>query len=187
VAVPQSSPIPPYETRTEAIKHDYATLIKKPVENEVRCVSRFQPMRTSTVMDPSATRTPMPHTTLNDVQDDGTYSLPTTFQPNRSQQQSSDYATTSISENIYTSDVNELLPQSSIDKDENKSLENHLENQSILTDYDYSDYDLKKTTTVPSSSSSSSSSSFHGLANRFTRKHTHTARLRRKTSRCSIM
>ncbi|CAF3919973.1 unnamed protein product [Rotaria sordida] len=53
------------------------------------------------------------------------------------------YGTTNVKENIYTLDINVYLPTSTIDKNEDNYRRIHLDNQTIVTDDFYSDYQTK--------------------------------------------
>jgi len=109
-----------------------------------------------------------------------TNSFPTTFQPDRITNNQNESGTTSVKENIYTTDIDVYSSPSSIsDKNENNSLQIHLDNQTILTDDFFSDYETKETT--------NSTSILDDFSHLFTRKHKHQNKLHKKIQRCSIM
>ncbi|CAF1022597.1 unnamed protein product [Rotaria sordida] len=79
------------------------------------------------------------------------------------------YGTTNVKENIYTLDINVYLPTSTIDKNEDNYRRIHLDNQTIVTDDFYSDYQTKQTTNL--------SSILNDFTHLFTRKHKHLNKL----------
>ena len=188
VVVPQSSPIPPYESLPDDdVKHEYAKPMKKPVEQTgPPAICRFQPLRSLSPRSSEKNYSQSFSTFDRFQKNSSSNSFPTTFQPTptpTSPPPSTDYATTSVNENIYASDIDVHLPVSTVDKEPIDDLQIHLENQTILTDYYYSDYDLKAKETE-------SSSVLHDLTRVFRRKHEQKIRLTpaySKHSRCSIM
>ena len=186
VVVPQSSPIPPYESLPdEDVKHDYAKPMKKAAEPGPPPICRFQPTRSlsSKASEQSYSRSLSTSKWFQNTPHSP--ALPTTFQPATTPTLSppADYSTTSVNENVYTSDLDVHLPVTTLEKEQIDDLQVHLENQTIQTDYYYSDYDLKVKATR-------SSSVLHDLGRVFNRKHEQKIRLTPsypKHSRCSIM
>jgi len=117
---------------------------------------------------------------LNWFQNGLTNPHPTTFQPNRIINNQNEYGITSAKENIYTSDIDVYLPSPTIDKNDDHSLQIHLDNQTIRTDDLYSDYATPKQTI-------NSSSILNEFSHLFKRKHKHQNILNRKNQSCSIM
>jgi hypothetical protein len=184
VPVPRCSPIPPDEIKIEEIKHEYAIPIKKTEERSLPQISHFQPSRNYKFNKPimniaSEKRLSRPVSMFNWFQNTSTNPLPTTFQPNRIVNNQNENRTSSVSENIYTTDVDVYVPSSTIDKDAENILQIHLDNQTIVTDDFYSDYQTKQTT--------NSSSILNDLSQLFNRKHKHPNKLYKKNQRCSIM
>ena len=185
IVVPQSSPIPPFEENVDEAKHDYATPVKRTDDKSRAHLCQFQPISKSkptAVSLPNKVQ-PRPPSVFNWLQTGLTHSFPSTFQPNRVSSPSHGHAAANAKDNIYTSEVDVHLPVPSLDKTEENSLEVHLENQTIMTDYFYSDYDGEQTTTATTNSSILNDVSRRLL----TRKHEHKFRPNRKHSRCSIM
>ncbi len=182
IPVPRSSPIPVDEIKIEEPKHEYAVPIKKNnAKQSLPLISHFQPNRnfkfdrSITNIRPSK-RTPRSLSMLNWFHSNLTNPFPSTFQPNQIIENPNEYGTTSIKENIYISDMDVYSPSSMIDKtDHDHSLQIHLDNQTILTDDFYSDYETKQTT--------NSSSILDDFSHLFIRKH----KLNKKSQRCSIM
>jgi hypothetical protein len=124
-------------------------------------------------------RPPRPLSMFNWFHSNSTNPVLSTFQPNRNVNHQNEYGTTSVNENIYTSDIEVYVPISTIDKNDDNSLQIHLDNQTILTDDFYSDYDIQQTT--------NSSSILNDFSHLFTRKNKHQNRFYKKNPRCSIM
>lgn len=186
IPVPRSSPIPTEEIKSEEImKHEYAVPIKKTEVKSLPQICHFQPMRNfkSTKSAPYIVpekRTSRPHSMLSWFHNNLTSPIPTTFQPTRSVNNQNEYGTMSVKENIYTSDIDVYLPTSIIDKTDNNSLQIHLDNQTILTDDFYSEFQTKQITT-------NSSSILNDFSQLFSRKYKHQNKLQKKNQRCSIM
>ena len=185
IVVPKSSPIPPFEEKTDEAKHDYATPVKRSEDKSRAQLCQFQPIgktKPIAVALPDKLQ-PRPPSVFNWLQTGLTHSFPSTFQPNRVSTPSHAFAAASAKENIYTSDVDVHFPIPSLDKNEENSLEAHLENQTIMTDHYYSEYDCEQTTTA----TTTTSSILNDVSRLLTRKHEHKLKSHRKHSRCSIM
>ena len=185
IVVPQSSPIPPFEDKADEEKHDYATPVKRSEDKFRAQLCQFQPIgktKPIAVALPNKVQ-PRPLSVFDWLQSGLTNSFPSTFQPNRVSNPSHGYAAASAKENIYTPDVDVHFPIPSLDKNEENSLEAHLENQTIMTDHYYSDHDCEQTTTA----TSTTSSILNDVSRLLTRKHEHKLKSHRKHSRCSIM
>ncbi len=183
VPVPRSSPIPVNEMKIEESKHEYAV----PIKQSLPRISHFQPNRNFKFNQPISNIRPLKRTSrslsmLNWLHNNLTNPFPVTFQPNQIVDHSNAYGTTSIKENIYASHIDVYSPLSTIDKiddDDDHSLQTHLDNQTILTDDFYSDYQTKQTT--------NSSSILDDFSRLSIRKHKHENKLHKKSQRCSIM
>jgi hypothetical protein len=166
------------------MKHEYALPNKKTEERSLPRISHFQPTRGRNFSKPMAhslseKRSSRPLSVFNWFQNTPTNPLLATFQPNRTLSQPSEYGTTSAKENIYTSDVDVYVPVSTLEKNDEDPLQVHLDNQTIITDDFYTDYETK-----PAANSSSILDEFSHL---FARKHKHQSVLSKKNQRCSIM
>jgi hypothetical protein len=186
VPVPQCSPIPLDEIKTDESKHEYAIPIKKSEERSFPQISHFQPTRNLKFPKPimninSEKQSPRPVSMFSWFQNTSTNPLPTTFQPNRIINNRSENGSTSVKENIYTEDIDVYVPSSAIEKSGENILQIHLDNENILTDEYYSDYQTKQ---IPNSSSI-----LNEFSQLFARKHKqhHQNKLYKKEHRCSIM
>lgn len=188
IPVPCCSPLPIEEpTETEEImKHEYALPIKKTEKRSLPYISAFQPMRGGIKSTGSSSytvpekRVSRPHSMLNWFHNNVTHPLPSTFQPTRTVDIQNEYnGTTSVKENIYTSDINVYIPTLTMDKNDNEELQIHLDNQTIVTDDLYTDIPPKHTT--------NSSSLLTDFSHLFTRKHKPQNKFSIKNQRCSIM
>jgi len=190
VPVPRSSPIPavPFEdVKIEQPKPEYAIPIKKPEIKSIPHVSQFQPSRRFRFTKPFSTVAPERRTSrslsmLNWFQQTRTEPIPSTFQPNQASSTStkhSEYESTtgSAKENIYTSDIDIYASTSNADKLQDQSLQMHLENQTILTDHYFCEYESRQTMTT--------SSILNDFSQLLKRKHKH--HQKPKDQRCSIM
>jgi hypothetical protein len=186
IPVPRSSPIPSIdEIKTPEMKHEYAIPIKRTGGKSLPQISHFQPIRNfktnkSLTSTGSEKRTSRSLSMLNWFQNGLTNPVPTTFQPNRIiDKNQNEYRTASVKENIYTTDIDVYMPSSTIDQNDDHSLQIHLDNQTILTDDLYFDEESKQTT--------NSSSILNDFSHLFTRKHKHLSKLQKKNHSCSIM
>jgi hypothetical protein len=115
---------------------------------------------------------------LNWLQSNLANPFPATFQPNPMTDYPIEYGTTSVKENIYASNIDVYSQLPTIDKihyDESP-LQIHLDNQTILTDDFYSEFQTKQT-------DNSLPTILDDFSHLFTRKH----KLHKKSQRCSIM
>ncbi|CAF1007236.1 unnamed protein product [Rotaria sordida] len=187
IPVPQSSPIPTPEIKIEEIKHDYAVPIKKteeklppPLPPPPPSLCHFQPIRKFNLNKPKIfNNIPEKRSKFNWLQYGLTNQMPTTFQPNLIVNNHNEHGTNNVKENIYTSDIDIYIPSSTTDKNDDNTLQTHLDNQTIVTDDYYSDFGTKQITI--------SSSLIDDFSNLFTRKHKQEVKLHKKTQRCSIM
>ena len=189
VPVPQSSPIPMEEIKSEEVKHEYAVPIKQNTNRRfLPQISHFQPsyhIRVNRSMSKSLLekRTSRSLAMLNWFHQNLTNPFPTTFQPTRIHHQTNESVTLDVTENIYTSTTDLDLP-TSVATDQtvdDQNLQLHLENQTILTDDSYSDDETKHSTKFPSKRTD--------FSHLFMRKHQHENLLpiSRKNQRCAIM
>jgi len=184
IPVPRSSPIPTDDITPKETKPEYALPIKKIEQKSLPQISHFQPIRnfkfSKSIPNPAPEKRPSRSLSmLNWFHNGLTNPFPTTFQPNRIVNNQSEYGTTSVAENIYTPDTDVYLPSSTIDQNEDHSLQIHLDNQTILTDDYYTDFQTKQTT--------NSSSILNDFSYLFKRKHKHQNKLNKKHTGCSIM
>lgn len=103
----------------------------------------------------------------------------TTFQPHASLSHQSEHSVASAKENIYTDDIDVCIPSSTIEKDDNDALQNHLDNQTIVTDDLYTDFGTKQTVIT--------SSILDDFSLLFKRKHKQQNQFTKRNQRCSIM
>ncbi|UJR15987.1 hypothetical protein I4U23_002906 [Adineta vaga] len=185
IPVPCCSPIPSIEISLEEIKHEYAFPIKKTEERSLPQISHFQPVRNYTFSNQTEADIPekrlsRPLSMFNWFHNTPpTNPVLATFQPNRILQNQNEYTPTNVKENIYTSDIDVYVPISTIERNDNPSLQIHLDNQTILTDDFYTDYETKLPT--------HSSSILNDFSHLFARKHKHQHGISKKNQRCSIM
>ena len=186
IPVPCSSPLPTEEIKSEEFKHEYAVPIKQNTNRRFRPhISHFQPShhvrynRSVSKLLPEK-RTPRSSSMLNWFHQNLTNPFPTTFQPTRIHNQTKESLTPSVTENIYTSTIEIDSTSPIVDPTVyDRTLQLHLENQTILTDDSYSDDEAKHI--------HHSSSILSDFSHLFTRKHKHENLTSRKTQRCLIM